>query len=535
MQNERIIVILNLGVPDLASAIQFIHGIHACTLPIREQNSVFRDNVLVSRIYSRVTLNEIVKHLHKREVSGRQIFALPINQCQERVYDTYLPPHSVSLRELISDANEEFCVVNDNIVSTMTMNNQSFSVPGICAVTSPCGLFLAVASQECVTIYGNCVKFDEIHISGVTNMYFGNHAYLVIEYKDIMDYVSIQNCITGRKLFNGRIGKSKIGFLSNGFYIENTNKIFLKEESANIKSLISNNDYEKEKFVPTKLFHGMDESLIVKVYQHKNITAILTAEKIPHIVIIKDQEIIKRKNYVNLEDCKFISSDNRLYFLITKLVNERPLTTIETFSEDNFTFTQVDSFTDISVTDTSFVFVANDNYLNFYELDSVFILKAKIKKTHRLIFSLNPNGKVCVVYDYSSDKVEFYDSGKLISRHAHSNCTAVTWSQSGLYCATVSSGAGATGLVQVFNVNGKFIWKRLFNRLSTFAWKKFIENKDLLMEIEENYEKYCAEYCNDEEDDIGDNMNLEEEKRKWLEFLEEKKRCCLLQVIKELK
>lgn len=525
MLNDRVIVILHLPVSDLTGAISVINTLHTSTLAIKEYNSVFREGVLLSRLFSKTTVCEIVKNIHKKTIGETMIYALPLTEYKSRDYESYNPPNCLSLTELVSDIGDQFCVANDNNISIMTMHESFFTTPGQCAAVSPSGLFVAVAMGGCVVIYGNNIRFDQLGVSGVTNLYFGSDVYLVLEYKELFEFVMVVNVASGRKVFNGRIGKNRIGFIQNGFYIENTNKIFLNNASGSNEVddkgvVLFDKKYNNEKFIPTPLFFGYEESQIVKIHQHKNITTILTNEKVPHIVIIKDNEVIKNKNYVNLEDCRFVSSNDRLYFLITKMVNERLLTTIESLFESTFTFTTVDSFSDISVSDKAFVIFTKNNELCFYELESVFILRAIVKKAHKTTFSLNRNGKTCVVYDYDKDKIEFYDRGLLIGRHSHSNCNSVKWSQSGLYCATMSVGSGSSGLVQVFNVNGQLVWKRLFNRLSTFEWKGFYESDELVEDIELNYK----EWVKDEALEVGTDQKMEEEKRKWMAFLEMKRK-----------
>lgn len=184
---------------------------------------------------------------------------------------------------------------------------------------------------------------------------------------------------------------------------------------------------------------------------------------------------VQTKNHSSIVKAEFHFSESKLYALITKKIGNEHQYILESYSGEDITINRLESYpTSITVADSSFIVADTQNNLSFYRKERYnFTLVRTIKKEGGAVVSAR-NGMACV-YDSSSQAIEFYDRGVLRSVYSHHGCTSISWSESGLYVAAFACSSASSSLVQIFNCNGKLIYRKTYNKLTAFQWRPFLK------------------------------------------------------------
>ncbi|KAM0679120.1 hypothetical protein BDAP_000503 [Binucleata daphniae] len=571
IQNEKCVYILNLPNPDHLATIKQLHQIHTSTLSIKLSNSVLKNNILAVHLNSKAQAQEIIKNIDKKNINDNIIYAIqdcdakePTLDGEDKVNDkasnmiTYTPIKRCNIGDFFVDdmKNERFFITNDNKFSEYDNvrsgeNTEMYKIESNLFTSSLHGNFIATYKDSKIVIFTTIKNklnvFSEIFVDNVKSMEFAeNETYLIVMYRKIFDYTLIYNIFTGKKVFEGIIKNNTIKFTKNMeyFYFVNTNQIFRNVNYENVKMNVNNlifSNIALEKFVLQKEFsrtNKCDEiSEYAKIkdfemfYEFNNIFVFLTNEKVKNIVLFDNEKELIRKNYVNLIKADFYSSKTRLYAVIERKITDRSIYSIDSFtSNKRITTNQFESdVIDVKCTDNAFVAVDDDNLVHFYELKgNSFFLSRTIKKNHKVIVSLNENGHICVLYDYDKDSIEFYDNGRIIKKYSHPGCTGIEWSCSNLYCVSMSVGLGTSGLLQFYDVNGRFLYKKMFNKLTQFKWRNYMKIEELEKIAEESYDLYAKEIENEDEDlkkmyEEHQKDNVEEQINNWIDFINKKR------------
>ncbi|KAG0438301.1 hypothetical protein DMUE_3177 [Dictyocoela muelleri] len=213
------------------------------------------------------------------------------------------------------------------------------------------------------------------------------------------------------------------------------------------------------------------------------------------------------KNHQNLKSVLDFKSENRLFLQIKKKIGEREITIVESFRDGN-TFNEIPNSEYLSVCDNYFLAVSK-NKVFFFELKRGFVLRKTIKTEGLAIVTLN---KYAVSAVCDIENVELYNKDILICSYVHPACTHLKWSHSNLFLCSF----GTSGLIQVVNINGKLIWKKVFINLVDIQWRPFVKGIG-------DREKIKKETPEDEKADIIE-IDVELLKKEWLVFLNEKKK-----------
>ncbi|KAM0673309.1 hypothetical protein GVAV_003276 [Gurleya vavrai] len=540
MQKEKCIFIFNLPEMDHKEVLTNLYNIHNSTLPIKSFNSILKDDTLIAHLHTKSQINEIIKNVDKKKIKDNTVYAVSFSNLEANFDEEYLPLNKQNLFDIMSNffnmKNEFYFVCNDNSVSEIENIRtgeirENFRISGNSFVSSANGLFFAVVRDECVSIYSkdNFHLFNEINITSVKDLYFaGEECYLAIVYKNISDNTAVYNIFSGNKVFEGRLGNNKIKFSKNLEFMifENSNQIFknVNLNKKNNEQKIFKNTKDVNFMIQKELF-GIEK--FESIFEFENIFVFLTGEKLKSVILIKNNIEILRKNYVNLESINFYSEKERLFALINRKAGERDIFSVDTFTPDGkSTINQIEKkVANLYTSNKSFITVSADFEINFYTFKNVsFVLTKKIKKSHKMICCLNKNGNIGVIYDYDEDMIEFYDQGNLINKYPHPGCTDIKWSCSGLYCCSLSSGLGSSGLLQFFDVNGRFLYKKVFNKLSSFEWRRFYINEEMKKKAIKDYANMVEEIENEDEDlkkyyEAQAKENIEERIAAWKDFI----------------
>ncbi|EJW04899.1 hypothetical protein EDEG_00119 [Edhazardia aedis USNM 41457] len=489
--------------------------------------------------------------------------------------------------------NECFLVTNDNKLTILEVEqngnlNETFKKDSEISAVSENGVFVATYNESKISIYANHIDkenkttslelFSEINKENVQKMFFEKDMFLVVCHKNIFDFTCVFDILSGSKIFEGKIGSNKVKFNGNGdlFFIEGTNQCFrLFSEKIEKKDeiVIGTENFINNELSPSNITSGMEiknlhgsDIKIEKIYDpnllnilqrkekmkatlqteiygqkisnveiyyaYNNIEVLVTSGKTKKMLIYKDKKLFKTRNCANVEEIKFYNSSNRLYCFTMKVVAEREIYLIESFLDDQITVTQIDSkIVDAKFADTFFVIFNTKNELKFFNfgVNSTFEIVGSYKKKHKVLLSLKH--KMCALYDYNSDSIEFYDKGKKLRIFSHPNCNKITWAKSGLYYITagVQSSAGG-GLVQIFDCNGKFLCKRVFNKLENISWRPFVSLKKinkLLYDKVKNNINAETECIKDELNEVFTDTKKETAElllQKWKDFIANKKK-----------
>lgn len=213
------------------------------------------------------------------------------------------------------------------------------------------------------------------------------------------------------------------------------------------------------------------------------------------------------KNHRNLKSIAKFESENRLFLHIKKKIANREITVIETYGDGN-TFNETPDVDYLSVCDNYFLGVSRNNVF-FFELKRGFVLQRTIKTEGMAIVTMN---KYAVSAVYDVENVDIYNKDNLICSYVHPACTALKWSHSNLFLCSF----GTSGLVQVVNINGTLVWKRVFINLLDIQWRPFVKGVG-------NREKIKGEKQEIETGDLVE-MDVELMKKQWHDFLNAKKK-----------
>lgn len=204
-------------------------------------------------------------------------------------------------------------------------------------------------------------------------------------------------------------------------------------------------------------------------------------------IIFNDSQNTFVKSQAYVKNAKFYLAKKRLYALIVKNLGGEDQYLIESYYNKTVTLNSFKNPIINSSFSESMFFILDSEYnLEFYNKEQYNFqcIKSIKKKGHCL---LSAKGDMCVVYDPDSAIIEFYDKGVLRSAFNQDFCTDIKWCDSGLYVCVYSSSDNIGCMVQVFNINGLLMFKKIFNSLKDFEWRNFLSiEASLKKEILEN-------------------------------------------------
>lgn len=273
---------------------------------------------------------------------------------------------------------------------------------------------------------------------------------------------------------------------SKTFVIEtSTGKIFKLPKIAKLTF-----DKNEEKIYNLDDFNIYDLNFVV-IDQHKykkisnyNLQTLYFLDGNVQKIIYENGQVKNQKLQANISNINFLFSENLGFSYITKKIKENYFYFIEIYCKNNlFLINLTYELKDLKVSDDYILIFDILNKITFFKRKNTGFVKVKeISKDDMCILSQSKN--ISCIYDSATENIEFYDNCELRTVYSQRECSKLQWSYSGLYLASVSF---SIGLIQIFNNNGKLIYKKLFNVLENFMWRPFIK-------LDANFKKKSADY-----------------------------------------
>lgn len=244
---------------------------------------------------------------------------------------------------------------------------------------------------------------------------------------------------------------------------------------------------------------GTEYSSVKDIRHHKGQTVMFSDDRVQKIRYSAGDYKFS-KTHANIEEVKFSFSDKRCFALMVKNIQKKKVYFVESYGVDGITLTQLEgSIRQIDVSDKMFVAVDSRQAVLFYVRDKFgFTMAKEVCKEDDVLIAVS--GTICCVHDSDTGNIEFYDGGDVKSVYSHQSCTDIMWSHSGLYVVSISAGDCSSGLVQMFNRNGRLLWKKVFTKLALLLWRPFadISEQDKAKAIEQFKASVADEVSEDE-------------------------------------
>lgn len=378
----------------------------------------------------------------------------------------YVPLHKLEPREFVDfqfSCREQLLVLNDNNFSVLEIQSRGFESihefpTSSKFTTSGDGVFICFYNKNEVEIRagGQLRIFNRILLrEEIERIAFSPcNRYMVISTRG---GVEVWDVFKSETVLHQRGKQANLVFEADLVHFPDVNKTFSLSSGTEVKS-------NKDKCVK-------------KMERHMNQTVEFIEDGVQRIQHTIDG-FITSKTHANIEKIEFYFSGRRCFVLTTRNIKKDMVCFLESYSKDGITMTQLPGVIEqVHVSDDFFVVVDSEGGVSFYKRDRFGFSKVKrIMKEDDVLAALYDN--LCCVYDSGSDNIEFYDGGELRSVYSHQYCNSIRWSHSGLYVCSMSAGDGSSGLVQMFDRNGKLLWKKIFNNLSTCIWRPFVHISD---------------------------------------------------------
>ncbi|KAL6121280.1 hypothetical protein NUSPORA_01835 [Nucleospora cyclopteri] len=197
------------------------------------------------------------------------------------------------------------------------------------------------------------------------------------------------------------------------------------------------------------------------------------------------------KSYNKLTSVTFFFTENRIYALLKKTVKEdQHQFIIESFFQEEITSTSLKKEVEECFFSDSYFVVSNRDYtIDFYKKTGFsFSLVKTVKKDGRCIISISKS--TVIIYDTLNNTLEFYEKEQLKTVFTHNALSGISWSKSKLYVAAFTLSDKVGGMLQIFNCDGKLLFKKIYSRLTSFEWRNYRKpsketEKELIMKYED--------------------------------------------------
>lgn len=394
-----------------------------------------------------------------KKFKNNNVFAILYNDYKnliENPVKEYEPLEKIKDEDLINyqfQNNEEFLVLNNGNFNNFQINNEDikmdtkaplfgkvlFSNTGCLLVNYFENILNCFCSD--LTVKFNDFKFEE------------NIIYVEFSKNDKFMLVNTENksfifeTSSGKNIMSGKLANFKFDI--------NEEKIFNLDDS---------NIYDVN-------YDVIDQHKFQKISTHKSQTFYFIDGKVQKI-LYENGDFKNQKLQANVKNIEFLFSEKIGFAYITKKIKENYFYFIEIYNEKNICLINLNcELKDIKVSDDYLLIFDISNKLTFFKRKLNGFVKAKeICKDDMCIISQSK--KISCVYDASTENLEFYDDCELRTVYLHRGCSHLEWSLSGLY---LSANSYSSGLLQIFNNNGKLIYKKIFNVFENFLWRPFIQ------------------------------------------------------------
>ena len=369
---------------------------------------------------------------------------------------------------------------------------------------SDSGNFLILFLQESVQILSeNFEVFNEFFIAGGVDFVM-NKTESIIAVIDENKKVCVFDIFKGNKICEIQNFKKKFTFKNNLIFDET-----VITESFEIKKL---NDFFNLKEEKINFFSANGENF-----------AYFTNNTINFVGEKNNQ----KKSHVNVVDIKFYwpnDDSNTLICFITKKVRDRTLYNVESYNSKISMIQENENVEEIKFSEKNLAIKFTDK-IKIYENknDSFFLIKEI--KSEQINFDVI--GSKIAILNLRNKTIEIFVKSKLIRTIDADKANEVIWSQSGLFLAAISRSNFSSGYINMYDVNGNFLWKKIANSLKSFEFKNFKKlSQNEKDEIKNNYEE-SIELLGDQKNinvlRKTEDIDTEKEKEVWINFLKKQK------------
>ncbi|TBU11004.1 hypothetical protein CWI38_1434p0030 [Hamiltosporidium tvaerminnensis] len=520
MNQNRCLILYGITADSLTSALQMIEDVSKGKVIFKETCSIFENGVLMTYLCDNIDMAGICKILCSKGIKIMEYEKYDrFKDFSKNKYEDLIAISENELFKWQRDLKNEMFVIrnNEKIVLYENCRGENIKIIFECEAWqvkfSEDGKFMVVNKGNSILLLGgeSYGIFCEIPVKGVLLGFGCQGRFCVI--RDA-EFVYFYDVTVMKELYRFEHEGSEVIWTEDMRYL----KFLNFQETFSIKDC---------NIMQIDNICGINCEIIEKVSFKNDMTAIITNEKIKNVIFCVQDNIVSKKNYVNFENSNIFWSENGVFVEIVRKLDNKTVVSLEIFKKDGTVLiVPLDcSISDLIAGDNSFFIFDTEKKLKFYQKKiSTFTLLSSVSLSNKVILSKSSAADIFAIYDYASDSVEFYEDGKVISTAAHTSCTQIKWSHSGIYCSTISSGAQLGGLVQVFDIDGKLIWKKVFNRLQDFHWRPFIQFTDKEY-LECNFEKLTSEIknLNDEIQEESENIPKKQLISEWVGFLQRKK------------
>ncbi|CAD25405.1 hypothetical protein [Encephalitozoon cuniculi GB-M1] len=476
---------------------------------ITPDNSLSRDGLCIVQLKTSQQVSLLLRRLgtlpRVRAYSLKEFYSIIETEDKE-----YVPLKRLEPKEFIDfqfSGCEEFVVLNNGVLSLSEQKNKEFEEIGTFRGVSKCtassdGIFVCffignaveIRTGRRLDVFSRIALEDEV--TGVT--FSPDNKFVMISTRK---ETGVWDTFKNECIVREQGGQRNAMFDGDRVYFLNKNKAF---------SLPSGKEIEPD----------AELAVVRDVRRHGDQRIEFSDGRVQRIRYSIGEHKLS-KTHANIEEIKFYFSDKRCFALLTKSIQKKKVQFVESYGADGITLTQLEGCAEqMEVSDKMFAIVDSTQALLFYSRDKFgFNVTKEIKKEDDVLIALC--GEVCCVYDSDTGNIEFYDNGELRSAYTHQSCTEIAWSHSGLYVASISAGDCSSGLVQMFNRNGRLLWKKVFNKLALLMWRPFVRiSEEEKAKAMEQFEGSTTDDTGEEEECTTDIDGL---LSKWKSYLISKK------------
>jgi AraC-like DNA-binding protein len=466
---------------------------------ILEDNALFRDGIGIVQFRTASQAQIFVRKLEPQAGVSAYLMST-YNSIVGFTRSEYVPlPRLTPAQFYFSNGHEQVAMVSNEVFSLCDVRNRdleeinSFGTRAEC-IPSSTGLFICLYEGNKVVLRAGDSRglFNELTLKGaVLRVGFSPDDRFIAVFT--RSSVEVWDVFRGMRMVEeGACGPADVVFDDENVYFLETGRVYSLESGAS--------GSEAAKIVRT----GGRQKM--KFYDGR-------VQRIEYSI----DEYSRSKTQANVDRVDFFFSKTKCYAVIRKEIQKERSCFIETYGRNEMTMTPFKGeIVDVKVSDDFFVMSDTGGHVSFFKKDKFrYSLVKQIKKEDGVILSLSDD--VCCLYDSGTSNIEFYDHAEPRSVYTHQLCNRVEWSSSGLFVASMSAGPSSSGLVQLFNKNGKLLWKKVFSKLVCFSWRPFAlltegEKEDALR----TFDPSAIEI---EEDEV----NNEELLSRWKSYLLSKK------------
>lgn len=377
-----------------------------------------------------------------------------------------------------------------------------------------CGNFFGFIKNKTIKIYAgedfylyySLEMDDEIVKCSFTK----NDQYLIVETeKDIFAY-EFDTCKETCVIDKDNVEMYQFYIFEDVQYIN----LFLNDKSNKLISLKDNTEKKFENFSESEhKFYSKNEAF-VEIFKLKNQHKLITNHT--------------SKLYANVEEFKVLLVERetlfgrdaqKVYVYVKKNIKDVRNYALEIIQKDKISSLSIKkSIKEFTAINEGCVVQYEDGEMEiFVEGDYTYKSILKVRKVGTCLVKLNYlNGTLyTAVFDSREDKLEMYQNERRVALFTHKKCTDMKWSPCGLYIAVFSEEASAGGMLQVFSIDGKVLYKQIYTRLSQFEWREY--NLLSKTEIKEKLKSYTV--AEDEISSDAAGLDVEKYAVEWINYL----------------